>query len=172
MALLEGGQVVADSWVRVGDDGALPDGQPALITLARFQAEADTLAGRNAPLGVVVPSNTKPETIAPLLDRLALVAIQFPVFKDGRGFTIARSLRERYGYKGEIRAFGHILPDQYVFLLRCGVTNVEIPDGADPARWAEALGQYDIAYQPAMVGDSPMSFLRRHLSVTGTSKAG
>jgi uncharacterized protein (DUF934 family) len=163
MPLLEAaGRAVEDPWIKVDDDTPMPEGA-ALVSLARLERDREALAGRNAPLGVLVPSNAKPEALADHLDRLSLVAIQFPVFKDGRGFTIARALRERYGYQGEIRAVGHILPDQYVFLLRCGVTVVEIPDGTE-ARWREALGFYDIAYQPAVTDDPPLSFLRRRLA--------
>ena len=163
MPLLDaGGRTVEDGWVSVDDEASMPEG-PALVSLARLERDRESLAGRNAPLGVSVPSNTKPEALAEFLDRVSLVAIQFPVFRDGRGFTIARALRERYGYTGEIRAVGHTLPDQYVFLIRCGVTRVEIPEGTE-TRWQEALGFYDIAYQPAITDDPPLSFLRRRLA--------
>jgi uncharacterized protein (DUF934 family) len=170
MALLDAGKSVEDGWAKVEDGEPLPEGQPALVSLARFQSDGEALAGRNAPLGVLLPSNTKPEAIADLLDRVMLVAIQFPVSKDGRGFTIARALRERYRYTGEIRAVGHTLPDQYVHLLRCGFTTVETPEGTNPARWTEALGFYDIAYQPAITDDPPLSLLRRHLAVADLRK--
>ena len=162
---------IADGWVEVADDAPLPEGAPAIISLARLTGDAASFAGRNAPLGVSLPSNTRPEAVAGLLDRVSLIAIQFPVFKDGRGFTIARTLRERYGYTGEIRAVGHILPDQYVFLLRCGFTTAAIPDGVDAARFRQAIGQYDIAYQAAVTDDSPLSLLRRHVAVSD-AKAG
>ena len=70
-----------------------------------------------------------------------------------------------YGYTGELRATGHILPDQYVFLLRCGFDTVTVPETTDPKRWAEALGQYHIAYQAAITDDKPLSLLRRHVAV-------
>ena len=165
MALLEAaGRAVENIWTNVDDDAPLPEG-PALISFARLERDKDALSGRDAPLGVSVSSKTKAEDLAPYLDRVSLVAIQFPVSKDGRGFTIARTLRERFGYKGELRAIGHILPDQYVHLLRVGMTNVEIPDGTE-ARWREALGFYDVAYQPAITDDHPLSLLRRRLADT------
>ena len=165
MALLEAaGRAAEDIWTKADDEAPLPEG-PALISLARLQSDEAALAGRSAPLGVIVPSKTKPEELTPYLEKLALVAIEFPVSKDGRGFTIARSLRERFGYKGEIRAVGHILPDQYVHLLRVGVTSVEIKDGTE-ARWREGLGFYDVAYQPAITDDHPLSLLRRRLADT------
>src|SRR5689334_15878792 len=96
MALLEAaGRAVENIWTNVDDETPLPDG-PALISFARLERDSDSLAARNAPLGVTVSSKTHAEDLAPYLDRVSLVAIQFPVSKDGRGFTIARALRERY----------------------------------------------------------------------------
>lgn len=157
MPLLEAGHPVADRFVSVADDAPLPDA-PALIPLARI---ASVDAGRNAELGVQVHSTTAPEDIAPYLDRVTLVAIEFPKFRDGRGFTIARTLRERYGYTGEIRAVGHFLPDQYSQLLRCGFTSALVPEGADLAPWQAALRVVKLAYQADVSGSSVVSGLRR-----------
>lgn len=161
MPLLEAGRSVADRYAIVIDDTALPDG-PALVPLARLQREAEALAGRNAELGVIVPSTARPEDVAALLDRVSLVAVEFPKFRDGRGFTIARTLRERYGYTGEIRAIGHLLPDQHRQALRCGFSSVAVPDDADLAPWQSAPGRFQIAYQPDAANDErPFSGLRR-----------
>ncbi len=164
MPLLEAGRIVEDAWATVADDESIAGDRPVIISLARLQADEAALAGRNAPLGVLLPSNAKPEAIAALLPRLALVAVEFPKYRDGRGFTIARTLRERYGFAGEIRAVGAVLPDQHAFLLRCGFTTVVLPPGQDAARWAEALDQIQIAYQPAITDDQPLSLLRRHVA--------
>ena len=158
MPLLESGLPVADRFTAVADDAALPDA-PALISLARI---ATLEAGRNAELGIQVKSTTAPEDIAPYLDRVTLVAIEFPKFRDGRGFTIARTLRERYGYTGDIRAVGHFLPDQYSQLLRCGFTSAVVPDGADLAPWQAALRVVTLAYQPDVTGSGTLDGLRRH----------
>ena len=136
-----------------------------MVPLSRAIRDGAALAGRNAELGVRVASTTQPEDIAPLLDRVTLVAVEFPKFRDGRGFTIARALRERYGYTGQIRAVGHVLPDQHSQLLRCGFTTVEVPDGADLAPWQAALVAFRVAYQPDVSGSQPMSGLRRHRRV-------
>jgi uncharacterized protein (DUF934 family) len=162
MPLLEQGKIVEDPWLAVAEDAEIPAGSPAIVSLARLAAASET---RNAPLGVRVGPATRPEDLAPWLDRVSLVAIDFPKFRDGRGFTIARTLRERYGFTGEIRALGHVLADQYVFLLRCGFTTVEVPEGAVVERWAAALGEFDVAYQPGVMGDAPLSGLRRRLGL-------
>ncbi len=105
--------------------------------------------------------------IAPDLDRFALVAVEFPKFRDGRGFSTARELRERYGYAGEIRAVGHVIPDQYQFLVRTGFTSVEAPEGTNPESWANALTEITIAFQPSLDDTQPLSLLRRKLGVAG-----
>jgi uncharacterized protein (DUF934 family) len=164
MPLLEDGRLRPDDWTSIEDEAPLPDG-PAIVSLARLRAEAGALAGRNAPLGVAIAPETQPAEIAPFLDRLALVALRLPKAKDGRAFTQARSLREHHGFAGEIRATGHVLPDHYAMLLRCGVTTVEVPEGTDPASWTRARDVIRIGYQAAQAAERPLSLLRRKLAL-------
>lgn len=164
MALLEAGDIVADGWARVDDAAPLPDG-PVIVSLARLVAEAPSLLARNAPVGVAVPNDANPVQLVPFLDRLALVVLHFPKHRDGRAFTQARALRERFGYTGTIRASGHVLPDLYLFLLRCGVTSIELPFGTDAAAWDRARAVIPTAYQSAVAGDAPLSLLRRRIAL-------
>ncbi|MBL6456590.1 DUF934 domain-containing protein [Belnapia sp. T6] len=164
MPLLEDGRLRPDDWTSIEDEAPLPEG-PAIVSLARLRAEADALAGRNAPLGVALSPETQPEEVAPFLDRLALVAVCLPKSKDGRAFTQIRALREHHGFTGEIRATGHVLPDQYAMLLRCGVTTVEVPESTDPATWTRSRDTIRIAYQAAQSADRPLSLLRRKLEL-------
>lgn len=165
MPLLENGRLAADPWVVVADGAPIPTDTPAILGLDRALAEQDALAGRNTPLGVILPNDVPVETLLPLLDRLSLVVVELPKFKDGRAFTQARTLRERHGFRGEIRAGGHVLPDQYAALLRCGVTTVAVPDGADPAVWDAARRVVSIAYQPRLDPAAPIDGLRRRLEL-------
>ncbi|GGC60471.1 oxidoreductase [Siccirubricoccus deserti] len=164
MPLLEDGRIVDDPWVTVADDAPLPEA-PTILPLARLQREAAALAGRNGPLGVALPPDVAPEAIAPLLGRLALVELTLPSFRDGRAFTQARALREHHGYTGEIRVGGHVIPDQYLALLRCGASTVVVPEGADPAVWDAARRVIGIAYQHSAAPGHPLSLLRRKLEV-------
>ena len=165
MQLIELGRPVVDSWARVADEAVLPVETPAIVTLARLRREGDALLSRNAPLGVLVPSDTQADDLADLVDRVSLFVIEFPKFRDGRGYTVARALREHHHFKGELRAAGHTLPDQYTFLIRCGFNSVEIPDGADAERWAEAMQSYDVVYQSMLGKDETLSGLRRKLEL-------
>lgn len=130
------GRVTADPWSDVADLDPVPPGK-VILPLARLAAVAAERSGEG--LGVRLGSDSRIDAILPLLDRIALIAIAFPKFRDGRGFTLARTLRERHGYKGEIRAVGHVLPDQFAAFLDCGFTTVRVPDGQPVERWAEAL---------------------------------
>ncbi|MBB3265386.1 uncharacterized protein (DUF934 family) [Azospirillum sp. OGB3] len=163
MPLIKDGRIVEDEWVAVADGEPVPADRPAIVTFERWQAERASFDGRNAALGVRVKSGTLAPVIAPDLDRFALVAIEFPKFRDGRGFSTARELRERYGYSGEIRAVGHVIPDQYRFLLRTGFTSAEAPETTNPESWARALTEITVAFQPSLDDPQPLSLLRRRL---------
>lgn len=147
------GRVVTDRWIHLADEALPPESGAVIVSLARLQAEPDLRAGE---LGVALPVGGDVAALLPWLGRLALIALPFPVFKDGRAFTGARELRERHGFTGDIRATGHILPDQYVALLRCGVTSVELPETADISVWASALRRHETAGAAAA-----LPFLRR-----------
>jgi uncharacterized protein (DUF934 family) len=139
---------------------ALPSG-PCILSLSRLQQDEAVRTAPHLRLGVALPVDQPAEVLAPYLDRLSLVAVNFPTFRDRRGFTQARSLREHLAFSGEIRATGNILPDQYAFLLRCGITSVETPDGTDPAAWQKAADCFSFAYQPSLLEEPLLLGLRR-----------
>jgi uncharacterized protein (DUF934 family) len=160
MRLVKGGEIAEDRYVRVLDDAPLPEGGSVLLPAARFLADSAELAGRNAPVGVLWPNNRRIAELAPHLDRLALVALVFPTFRDGRAYSQARQLRERYGFRGELRATGDILQDEFVFLVRAGFDSLEVKKDSDVAAFAAALKRYSVFYQPAADG-RPSAFRRR-----------
>jgi uncharacterized protein (DUF934 family) len=149
MAILKHGALQPNDWLTVAEGVALPDGKPVVVSLDRWLKERDTLAGRNAPLGVRLRSDQSPMAIAEDLGRLSLIVLEFPKFTDGRGYSHARALRQRLGYTGELRAVGNVLRDQYLFMDRCGVDSIEIADDAKAAGYLESLGEFSIWYQPA-----------------------
>ncbi|ESQ80697.1 DUF934 domain-containing protein [Asticcacaulis benevestitus] len=91
------------------------------------------------PLGGYATPDMAPDIILPLLPYLDLVVVEFPRFRDGRGFTIAQTLRKRYGFEGDIRAVGHILPDQFAALIGCGFSTVLTPTDHPPVQWTPPL---------------------------------
>ncbi len=160
MPLIKDGEFVADFWIAVNDEDPLPEGAPAIVSLARWQAERDTLAGRNAPLGIRLSADQPPAEIAEDVDRFQVIALEFPSFGDGRAYSYARLLRERHGYRGELRAAGQVLRDQALFMRRCGFDAFEDAEGTGIAGWREALGEISVFYQPTEDGRPATPALR------------
>jgi uncharacterized protein (DUF934 family) len=160
MQLVRNSRVSADRFVRVLDGAPLPDG-PILLPADRFLADVAELASRPGLVGVIWPNNRKVSELAPYLDRLALVALVFPKFQDGRAYSQARQLREQYGFRGELRATGDVLRDQHLFLLRAGFHAFEVKKDIDVKAFTNPPARYSVFYQPA--GDVRVSALRRRL---------
>jgi uncharacterized protein (DUF934 family) len=170
MPLVRGGRVVADPFQRVLDDAPIPDGVPVLVPAARYIADAAEFARREAPTGVLWPNNRKISELAPYLDRVDLVALVFPSFKDGRAYSQARLLRERHGFRGELRATGNVLRDQFLFLVRAGFDSFEVVKEADSAAFAAAVERFSVFYQPA--GDRRVPALRARVMPVSPVVAG
>jgi len=154
MQLIKGGRIVADGFVRVADDAPVPERMPVIVSAARFLTDAETLLRRDAPTGVIWPNDRRVTELDPYLPSLALVALVFPTFKDGRAFSQARLIRERYGFRGELRATGQVLRDQFLFMLRAGFDAFEVTKDADAAAFAQATRRYSVFYQPTGDGRS------------------
>ncbi|MEK9662881.1 MAG: DUF934 domain-containing protein [Alphaproteobacteria bacterium] len=140
MPLIKDRTVVEDGWSHLADDEAVPAEGGVIVSLARWQAERDSLAGRNAPLGIRLKSDERPDAVAADLDRFDVVALEFPAFKDGRAYSSARLLRDRFRYSGELRACGDVLRDQLAFMARCGFDAFEY-SGLSAAE--DALSAFD-----------------------------
>lgn len=152
MALIKGGKLVDDAFTRVGDDDPIPPAGAILVTLVRWQDVRETLLDRSDPVGVQLKSDESPDSIAADLGRLSLVALEFPVFRDGRAYSYARMLRERFGFEGEVRAVGDVLMEQLHFMLRTGFDAFEL-EAEDPLRQYEiAMQDFSVWYQPAADG--------------------
>ncbi|MBB4266416.1 DUF934 domain-containing protein [Roseospira visakhapatnamensis] len=168
MPLLEDGRSVADPWIAGTDGQPVPDTGPVLVPLERLRAENAALTARGAPLGVALPNDAEVSDLIALLDgdvnRLDLITLTLPAFKDGRAYSQARQLRETHGYRGRLRAVGEVLRDQLAFLARCGVDAVEIDHPDAEALWRAAVGEIDAVYQPTGDGRTPIPALRRHIS--------
>jgi len=148
MQLIKGGRIVADDYTRVADDTPVPADGPIMVSASRFLADVDAFARRAAPTGVIWPNDRRIAELAPHLERLALVALVFPIFRDGRAFSQARLIRERYGFRGELRATGQVLRDQFLFMLRAGFDAFEVTKDADAEAFAQASRRYSVFYQP------------------------
>jgi uncharacterized protein (DUF934 family) len=106
----------------------------------------------------------------PYLGRLAAVALVFPTFRDGRAYSQARLLRERHGFKGELRATGQVLRDQFVFMLRAGFDAFEVKKDSDAESFAATVKRYSVFYQPT--GDGRITALHRRMQLRHSESAG
>lgn len=140
MSLLDRNGVKAETWSREAG---------ATQRIVPFAERAEALAG-NAPLGVEIPNTVRVPELEPYFDRLALIAIQFPSFSDGRGFSIAKALRNA-GYRGTLRAVGPLIADQFAYALACGFDEVELPPevaSRQPVEiWLAAARAFRATYQ-------------------------
>lgn len=161
MPLVRDGVLVADPWSTIADDAPMPDEGGVIVSLARWRAERDRLAGRNAPLGLALSNTEGVDAIGPEASRFGVIALNFPKFSDGRAYSQARLLRERYGFRGELRATGAVLPDQLVHMLRCGFDAFVPPDDRLLRYWDRAVASLPAFYQPIGTLHPTLADLRR-----------
>jgi uncharacterized protein (DUF934 family) len=161
--LLRDRQIVLDEWLYVAE-AAADASAPLILTLAQWQMEPDTWIARGSPLGVVLSPAHHVEQLAPDLKYFSLIAAEFPGPGEGRGYTQALLLRERWNFKGELRATGHVRRDQLFFMARCGFNSFELPD-ADLEDAHTAFTTFSAAYQPS--NDSGLAVkLRRDITAS------
>lgn len=163
MPLIKQGAVVGDPWLSLADDDPLPASGAVIVSLERWKAERGALIARGGRLGVRLASHQAASEVADDLAHLSLIALAFPTFKDGRAYSTARLLRERYGYTGELRAVGQVLRDQFLFMVRCGVDAFEVADQKEADAWNKAMGAFSVWYQSA-ADDRPRAARLRRLA--------
>ncbi len=169
MPLVKGGKIVDDPFAHVADAAELPAKACVLVSAARFLEGPDALLKRGK-VGVIWPNSRDVDDLVPYLDRLAAVALVFPTFRDGRAYSQARLLRERYSYRGELRATGQVLRDQFVFMLRAGFDAFDVKKQADAEAFAQTVHRYSVFYQPT--GDGKLTALHRRMQLRHSESTG
>src|SRR6202790_3271344 len=170
MPLVKHGKITNDTLVHVPDDGEIPGDGAILISAERFLADPEALSQRSGRTGVIWPNNRDVHDLVPYLVRLAVVALVFPTFRDGRAYSQARLLRERHGYRGELRATGQVLRDQFVFMLRAGFDAFEVKKESDAEAFTVTAKRYSVFYQPT--GDGRITALNRRMQLRHSESAG
>lgn len=150
-------EVAEDRWKAVADDAPLPAGD-VIVSFARFRAEQQSLAPREGRLGVRVPNDTRPEDLAPVVARAALIVLDMPSQRDGRAYSLARWLRSRFAYTGELRIVGGVVRDQLSFLARVGFDSFEYARGSTDDALA-AFDEFTVHYQSS--SDHPLPLWKR-----------
>ncbi|MDD5034937.1 MAG: DUF934 domain-containing protein [Methylococcaceae bacterium] len=148
MQIIKDGNIVADHWRHLDDDQA-PAGDQFTVSFARWLAEKAALLATGAAVGVRLNGDDPLDAIANDLPSLNLIVVEFPSLTDGRGFSIVRLLRDRYGFDGEIRARGDFIRDQVYFLGRVGVNAFECRHECDLESLLSALTDFTVYYQTA-----------------------
>ncbi len=166
--IIRNGQIVDDAWTvfKLGDGEApetvaLPE-PPTLLPLAVWQARKDEILSSGKSVGVWLASSEGPEAIAGDVDHFAVIGIDFPKFTDGRGFSSARLLHDRYAYRGELRAIGDVLQDQLFYMKRCGINAYALREDKDITAALASLSDFSESYQAAV--DQPQPLFRRRAS--------
>ncbi len=139
-----------------------------LVSADRLLADTGAMIRHQGALGVLWPNDRSLSELAPHLDRLVLIVLGFPSFRDGRAYSQARILRERHGFRGELRATGQILRDQFLFLLRSGFDAFDVTKETDVAAFTDSVRRFSVFYQPGADGSLPV--FRRRLACGGKRK--
>lgn len=167
--LIKNGQIIDNTWQYLG----LPEEQTAaqvtlpatgdfLFAPALWQAHKNEIISRYKRIGLWLEPSDTLEALVPDLHYFQVIAVNFPKFVDGRGYSTARLLRERFHYEGEIRAVGDILQDQLFFMSRVGFDAFALKEGKDPSQALKALHTFKNPYQGAV--DNPFPLFRREHS--------
>jgi len=164
--LIKNRALAADSWQPLesaagGVEPAIPASGDILVPLGVWQSAREELSRRAGRTGVILEPSDDPSALAADVDSLALIAVHFPKFADGRGYSIGRLLRERYGYKGELRAVGDVLRDQISLMERCGFDSFLLRDDQEIATALTAFSDFSEAYQAST--EQPIPLFRRRV---------
>jgi uncharacterized protein (DUF934 family) len=155
MALHRDGAFVADPWQFPAADAPLPATGPVAVDRQRYLRERAELRGRGGPIGLVLAPGDALDGLAADIPGLALIVLRFPRFADGRPYSMARTLRDLHGFRGELRAAGDVLRDQVVFLLRAGFDALDVEDpGTIAALRERRIVAVSLHYQPAAIREA------------------
>lgn len=172
-AFFEGGSRDSDSWVAVSDQPELEAVEPhvpVIVPLVFWRTNEDLLNAREGSLGLLLEPDDDVFELRGKTSRFALISIHFPTFTDGRGYSLARLLRERLGFRGELRAVGDILPDQVFYLLRCGFDAFAPHDEAHIENMLRAYTTFREGYQSSVERPTPL-FRRRAQALSDLERA-
>jgi uncharacterized protein (DUF934 family) len=160
--IIKNNQVIDETWHLLPKDttfDSLSNCDDLIVPLVLWREHGHALKARDGGLGVWLDSDEEAEEIGADVDQFQVIALNFPAFTDGRSFSNARLLRDRYGFKGELRAIGDVLRDQLFYMHRCGFDAFAIRADKDPYEALEGLKDFSVTYQAA--ADEPLPLFRR-----------
>ncbi len=149
MALLVSNRLIDESWHHLDDKADSTGTDKNIVSVEQWLRDRDTLIARSDKLGIILMSDQPPGLIEADIKRFDVICLDFPKFTDGRAYSYARLLRDKYGFTGELRAVGNVLRDQLAFMKRCGIDTFEVSDGVDARDWSTAFSEISVRYQEA-----------------------
>ena len=158
MKIIKDQVIVEDSWERLSEietDASMPAGD-VIISFACWLEHKDALADRERKLGVCINGDDDTHEVAKDIEHFDLIALDFPAFVDGRSYSHARLLRDRYNFKGELRAVGDVLRDQLFYMQRCGINSFQLREDKDLEDALNAFTELSVKYQTAADGAEPV----------------
>ena len=165
MRIIRNRTIQTDEWRLSPELGGDPEGSagsgPLIVSLTRLLDEAEALFDQDAEVGVLLKPEDDLAEVTPHLSRLSLVAVEFPKFNEGRGYSQARLLRNRFRFPGEIRAVGDVSRDRLAFMERCGFNAFVLRAGESLESALSAFSEISLRYQPAEDAADTVGTLRR-----------
>ncbi|MCC5797659.1 MAG: DUF934 domain-containing protein [Methylophaga sp.] len=155
MLIIKDREIVEDNWVHLSDEDSLIDGN-ITVTLTRWQEQHDLLSKHGSGLGIRLSGDEPLEELVPDLHHFQLVVLLFPVFTDGRCYSYARLLRDRYHFKGEVRAQGDVLRDQLFNMSQCGINSFELAKAESAEQALSAFDDFTESYQATVLRPEPL----------------
>ncbi len=163
--LSKNGELLADNWQVLAKDATSSVSELGagnwLVHIKWYLQNQELLTGASN-VSVWLDSDDEAASVADLVKRLPVIGVNFPVFTDGRGFSIGRTIRERYQFAGELRAIGNFMQDQLFYLKRCGFDAFEVTESAPIESMAQSLRDFSDFYQAAV--DQPLPLFRRRIA--------
>ncbi len=162
--LIKNRQIIDDEWVLIKEASQLEDlsaysGQDLIIPLTIWREDRDRFLQRTGRTAVWLNSHEVPQALGTDLDKFEVIALNFPIFSDGRSYTSARELRSNLGFKGEIRAIGDVLRDQLFYMSRCGFDAFLMREDQNLENALSAFHDFTEGYQASV--DRPIPLFRR-----------
>ncbi len=155
MQIIKDKIIVENSWQHLDDDATIAAGN-ITVSLSRWAAEREQLLKHDGEVGVRLLGEDPVENLIDDLPQLAMIVVYFPVFTDGRGYSVARLLRDRYGYQGDIRAQGDVLHDQLFYMSQVGFSSFELADSKNLSDALRAFDDFSENYQTTVVQPEPL----------------
>lgn len=159
--LIKARKAAPDNWLLLKAEDALPAEGAVIVSLATWKAQRDALLARGN-VGVVLEPHEEPSELAEDIGALPLIAVNFPSFQDGRGYSTARLLRERYGFRGELRAVGDVLIDELFYMHRVGFDAFALREDQDVEACLKVFDTFSEVYQTSY--DQPIPLFKRRLA--------